>query len=156
VLYSGFPLAICFAHGSVYMSILIFQFISFTSPCPLCVQTSILYIYNSIHSLQIGSSVPFFLDSMLLLFSYIVTFNTSQPHGLQHARLPCYSPSPRVYPSSWIGDAIQPAHPLSLSCPLPSTFPRIRVFSSESAICIRGQIIGASASESVLPMSIQG
>ena len=97
-----------------------------------------------------------FLDSMLLLFSYIVAFNTSQPHGLQHARLPCYSPSPRVYPSSWIGDAIQPAHPLSLSCPLPSTFPRIRVFSSESAICIRGQIIGASASASVLPMSIQG
>ena len=41
-------------------------------------------------------------------------------------------------------------HPLLL---LPSVFPRIRVFSSESA---RGQSIGASASASVLPVNIQG
>ena len=32
-------------------------------------------------------------------------------------------------------DAIQPSHPLSP--PLPSVFPSIRVFSSESALCIR-------------------
>ena len=35
-----------------------------------------------------------------------------------------------------IGDAIQPSHPL-LSLLLPSIFPRIRVFSSESVLCIR-------------------
>ena len=51
-----------------------------------------------------------------------------------------------------IGDAIQPSHPLSPSSPLPSIFPNIKVFSSESAVCISGQSIGASAS--ALPMSI--
>ena len=53
------------------------------------------------------------------------------PHGLQHARLLCPSLSPRVCLNSC---------PLSLWCPLllpPSTFPSIRVFSNELALCIR-------------------
>ena len=37
----------------------------------------------------------------------------------------------------WIGDAIQPSHPLLPCLLLPSIFPSIRVFSSESAVCIR-------------------
>ena len=37
----------------------------------------------------------------------------------------------------WVGDAIQPSHPLSSTSPLPSTFPSIRVFSNESALHIR-------------------
>ena len=36
----------------------------------------------------------------------------------------------------WVGDAIQPSHPL-LSPSSPSIFPSIRVFSNESALCIR-------------------
>ena len=43
-------------------------------------------------------------------------------------------------------------HPLVL---LPSIFPRIRVFSSESVIHIRWPGIGISSSTSVLPMNIQ-
>ena len=43
-------------------------------------------------------------------------------------------------------------HPLLL---LPSVFPSIRVFSSESVLCIRWPNIGVSASASVLPMNIQ-
>ena len=43
-------------------------------------------------------------------------------------------------------------HPLLL---LPSIFPSIRVFSNESALCIRWQSIGVSASASVLPMNTQ-
>ena len=39
--------------------------------------------------------------------------------------------------SYWISDAIQPSHPLLPSSPLPSVFPIIRVFSNESALCIR-------------------
>ena len=39
---------------------------------------------------------------------------------------------------------------------LPSISPSIRGFSNESALCIRCQSIGASASASVLPMNIQG
>ena len=34
------------------------------------------------------------------LFSHQVMSDSSQPHGLQHARLSCPSPSPRVCPSS--------------------------------------------------------
>ena len=44
-------------------------------------------------------------------------------------------------------------------CPLlllPSIFPGIRVFSNESVLSSGGQNIGASASASVLPMTIQG
>ena len=63
---------------------------------------------------------------------------TLQPHGLQHARLPCSSPSPGACsnscPSSWW------CHPsISSCCPLlllPSIFPRIRVFSNESVLHI--------------------
>ena len=40
--------------------------------------------------------------------------NSLQPHGLQHATLPCPSPSPRVGQSHVhrVCDAIQPSHPL--------------------------------------------
>ena len=37
----------------------------------------------------------------------------------------------------WVGDAIQPSHLLSPPSPLPSIFLSIRVFSSESVLCIR-------------------
>ena len=37
---------------------------------------------------------------MLLLFSCQVMSDSYWPHGLQHAKLPCPSPSPRVCPSS--------------------------------------------------------
>ena len=46
------------------------------------------------------------LGNLLLLFSREAVFN-SQPHGLQHTRLPCPSPSPRVC-SDW--------HPLNRWC----------------------------------------
>ena len=36
------------------------------------------------------------LSRFYLLFSQTVVSNSLQPHGLQHARLPCPSPSPRV------------------------------------------------------------
>ena len=37
----------------------------------------------------------------------------------------------------WVGDAIQPSHPLSSLFPPPSVFPSIRVFSNESVLHIR-------------------
>ena len=63
----------------------------------------------------------------------------SQPHGLQHARLPCPSLSPGVCSHScplspWCYLIISSSvAPLLL---LPSVFPSIMVFSSESALCI--------------------
>ena len=51
-------------------------------------------------------------------------------------------PVPHQLPEStqtcvhWVGDAIQPSHPLSSPLFLPSVFPSIRVFSNESALLI--------------------
>ena len=48
-----------------------------------------------------------------------VVSDSLQPHGLQYARLPCPSPTPGAYSNSfhWVGDAIQPSHPLSSPSP---------------------------------------
>ena len=64
---------------------------------------------------------------------------TLQPHGLQHTRLPCPSPSPITQTHFHrVSDAIQPSHPLlSPFSLLPSMFPRIKVFSNDLALCIR-------------------
>ena len=64
--------------------------------------------------------------------------DSSQPHKLQHARLPCPSLSPRV--CSYSCPLSQWCHPaISSCCPLllPSIFRSIRVFSSESVLHIR-------------------
>ena len=51
---------------------------------------------------------------LLVLFSRSVMSDSLQPHGRQHARLPCLSPSPGVCSAHvhWVSDAIQPSHPL--------------------------------------------
>ena len=55
-------------------------------------------------------------------------------------------------------ESVMPSNHLILCCSLLllSLFPSIRVFSNESALCIRWQSIGVSASASALPMNIQG
>ena len=76
--------------------------------------------------------------SFLLLFSCLVVSNSFHPHGLQQARLLCPSPSPRV--CSMYIELVMPSSHLLLSCCLlllPSIFPSIRIFSNESALCIR-------------------
>ena len=62
------------------------------------------------------------------------------PHGLQHARLPCPSQSPRVCSNSWCIELVMPSNHLILCCPLillPSIFPSIKIFSNESVLRIR-------------------
>ena len=81
---------------------------------------------------------------------------TLQPHGLQHTRFPCPSPSPGACSNScpsnwWCHPTISPSViPFSfcLPCfPASGSFPRSQFFAS------RGQRIGTSAS--VLPVNIQ-
>ena len=55
----------------------------------------------------------------------------------------------------WVGDAIQPSHPLLSPLLPPSIFPRIRVFLNESVLHFRWPSVGISASASVLSMNIQ-
>ena len=47
-------------------------------------------------------------------FSRSVMSNFLWPCGLQHARTPCPSPTPKFTQTHvhWVGDAIQPSHPL--------------------------------------------
>ena len=82
---------------------------------------------------------------MLLFHPKIHNLQFSSVHSVMSkslhpcARLPCISPTPGTCsdssPLSW--DAIQPSHPLSSPLLLPSVFPSIRVFSSESVLHIR-------------------
>ena len=95
---------------------------------------------------------------LLLMFSHSVVSNSLQPHGLQHTRLPCPSPSPEAcsnsYPSSWW------CHPTILSSVVPFScllsFPASGSFLKSHLFTSGGQSIGTSASASVLPMNIQG
>ena len=50
-------------------------------------------------SMEIEMDIPI---ALFLLFSCQVMSDSLQPHGLQHARLPCPSPSPGVCPSSCV------------------------------------------------------
>ena len=72
-------------------------------------------------------------------FSRSVVSNSLWPHGLQHARPLCLSPTPRVYPNSCplSRNAIQPSHPLLTLLLPPSILSSIRVFSNESVLQIR-------------------
>ena len=100
------------------------------------------------------------LTSLLfLLFSRSVTSDSLQPHGLQHTRLPCQSPTPETCSNScplsqWCHPTISSSTiPLSsclLSFPASGPFPMSRFFTPSS------QSIVALAPASVLPMNIQG
>ena len=72
-------------------------------------------------------------------FSHSVVSNFLQPHGLQHTRLPCPSPTPRAYSNSCplSRNAIQLSHPCPPLLLLPSVCPSIRVFSNEPVLRIR-------------------
>ena len=81
-----------------------------------------------------------------------------QPHGLQHTRLPCPSPTPRAYSNScplsqWchptVSFSVVPFSSHLQSFPASGSFPMNWFFTSG------GQSIGVSASASVLPMNIQ-
>ena len=87
-------------------------------------------------------------------FSCSVVSDSLWPHGLQHTRPPCLSPTPRVYSNSCSLSRFQPSHPvIPFSCLqsflAPGSFLMSLFFTSG------GQSIGVSASVSVLPMNIQ-
>ena len=90
-------------------------------------------------------------------FSHSVVSESLQPHGLQHARLPCPSPTPGVYsnscPLSWwchpiISSSVVPFSSLQ-SIPASGSFQMSQFFASG------GQSTVVSASISVLPMNNQ-
>ena len=91
-------------------------------------------------------------------FSHSVVSDSLWPHGLQHARLPCPSPSPgacsNLCPLSQgyhptISSSVVPFSSRLLSFPASGSFPMSQFFPSGV------QSIGASASASVHPVNIQ-
>ena len=97
------------------------------------------------------------LGVQFIQFSCSVVSNSLRPHELQHARPPCPSPTPRVYPNScplshW-------CHPTSSSSVVPfscpQSFPASGSFPMSQLFASGGQSIGVSASTSVLPVNTQ-
>ena len=96
--------------------------------------------------------------SFLLLFSCSVVSDSLWPHWLQHARLPCPSPSPRACSDScqlswWCHPTILSSVVSFSSCP--QSFPASGSFLMSRLFISGGQSIGTSALASVLPMNIQ-
>ena len=90
-------------------------------------------------------------------FSRLVMSDSLRPHGLQHTRLPCPSPTPRACSNS--GPSSQWCHPTILSSVIffscLQSFPASGSFQMSQFFASGGQSTGASASASVLPMNIQ-
>ena len=87
-----------------------------------------------------------------------VVSDSLRPHGLQHAGLPCPSPTPGAYTDScpscrWCHTTISSSVITFSSClqcfPASGSFPMSQFFTLD------GQSIGVSASASVFPMNIQ-
>ena len=92
-------------------------------------------------------------------FSCSVVSESLWPHGLQHNRPPCPSPTPGVCSNSvplsrWCHPTISCSVIPFSSCP--QSFSASGSFQMNQFFASGGQSIGVSASKSVLPMNIQG
>ena len=129
-----------------------------------------LALYTSIKKSLISQKYPCWglawghIQFISVQFSHPVRSNSLRPHGLQHARPPCLSPTPRVYSNSclsrlnghWVNDTIQPSHPLSSPSPPTFNFSQHQsLFKWVSPSHQVAEVLGVSASASVLPMNIQ-
>ena len=107
---------------------------------------------------QIRESTILTIQFSSVRFSRSIMSDSLWPHGPQHSRPPCPSPTPRVYsnscPLSWW------CHPPISSSVVPfssclQTFPASGPFQMSQLFPSGGQSIRVSASISVLPMNTQ-
>ena len=108
-----------------------------------------IHIYTCIHIQSVFSSVQ---------FSHSVMSDSLRPHGPQHARPPCPSPTPGVYPNScplswW-------CHPVISFSVIPfsscfQSFPASGSFQMSQFFPSGGQSIGVLASTLFLPINTQ-
>ena len=114
---------------------------------------------NTLHILEvyISNSLKICLK-MQLLFSLSVMSYSFWPHESQHARPPCPSPTPGVYPNSctssqWchlaISSSVIPFSSCPQSLPASESFPMSQLFTWD------GQSTGVSALASFLPKNTQ-
>ena len=119
-----------------------------------------IYLFKN----QAVSFIDLFFNFLFSLY-FLIQFSsvaqlclTLRPHGLQHARPPCPSPTPGVYPNScplswWCHPTISSSVVLFSSCP--QSFPASGSFQKSKLFTSGGQSIGVSASTSVLPVNTQ-
>ena len=103
---------------------------------PLCVPKSM-----DVHVPLVWSSCPW-IQGLTVQFSSVrrsVVSDSFWLHGLQHARPPCPSPTPRAYSNSCnrVSDAIQSSHPLSSSSLPAFNLSQHQGLSNESVLHIR-------------------
>ena len=111
-------------------------------------------------SLLLWPSLEFYTLFLIssVQFSCSVMSDSLQPHGPQHARPPCPSPTPGVYSNSyplsrWCHPTISSSVVPFSSCP--PYFPASGSFPMSQLFSWGGQSIGVSASTSDLPMNTQ-
>ena len=112
----------------------------------------VLYVRNSCSRLLMS------LQFSSVQFSCSVVSDSLRPHGLQHARLPCPSPTPRACLNSC--PSSQGCHPAISSSVVafssyPQSFPASGSFPKSQFFASGGPSIGVSASASVLSINIQ-
>ena len=115
-------------------------------------------LFEIIFKLGIAFSVIVMPPKGSVQFSCSVVSDSLWPHGLQHSRPPCPSPTPGVHPnpcplSRW-------CHPTISSSVVPYSsclqfFPASGCFQMSQLFTSGSQSIGVSATASVLPMTIQ-
>ena len=98
------------------------------------------------------------MKSVSYQFSRSVVSDSLWPHEPQHARPPCPSPTPRIYPnpcpsSQWCHPVISSSVIPFSSCP--QSLPALGSFPMSQLFAWGGQSIGVSALTSVLPMNTQ-
>ena len=95
-------------------------------------------------------------DYSNLMFQFSRSVMSLRPHESQHARPPCPSPTPGVYPnpcalSRWCHPAISSSVVPFSSCP--QSLPASESFPMSQLCAWGGQSTGVSASASVLPVN---
>ena len=95
---------------------------------------------------------------LVVVFCCSVMSDYLRSHGLQHARLPCPSPSPGVCSNSY--PLIQWCHPTASCSVIPfsswlQSFPESGSFQISQLFASDSQSVGVLASTSVLPMNTQ-
>ena len=110
------------------------------------IQTRVHWVSDAIqpsHPLSSPSSLAFNLSQhqfSSVQLSCSVMSDSLQLHESQHSRPPCPSPTHGVYSNSCASSRLMPSSHLILCRPLlllPPILPSIRVFSNESALCLR-------------------
>ena len=90
-------------------------------------------------------------------FSHSVLSDSLWPHEPQQPGLPAHHQLPESTQTDvhWVGDAVQPSHPVIPFYSHLNSLPASEFFPMSQFFASGGQSIGISASASVLPMNIQ-